>query len=90
MATPSQVKAGLDDIAQAIRAQREALDRVLGGAGSVVASLDQLPGQFADVVSTVNGYGNSDAFEVVSKAELTALTNEFVDLRARAATAAGA
>lgn len=90
MATPSEVKAGLDDIADAIRAQRAALSDAVTKAQTVVASLDGLAGTYADLVATVGSYGTADAFEAVSKAELAALTGEFQELLQRATTAATA
>jgi hypothetical protein len=90
MATPSEVKAGLDDIAQDIRTQRAALTAAISQAAVVEAGLHNLAQRYAGVVETVNGYGVDNAFEAVSKAELAALTGEFVELLNRATAAASA
>jgi hypothetical protein len=84
MATTSEVKAGLDDIAKAIRAERQAMKsakaRMVAGRGN----LDQIPTVFSDVLATINAYGTTNAFEALAKAEFAKLATEFVALRGAA------
>jgi multidrug efflux pump subunit AcrA (membrane-fusion protein) len=87
MATSSQVKAGLDDIATSIRAERQALINAKARVSTAKANLNNLPTQFADVIATINAYTPTGAFEQVAKAELTELTDEFQDLKTKATTA---
>jgi hypothetical protein len=82
MANPSEVKAGLDNIAQAIVGQRLVVAKAIQNAGVASASLADLPTTYADVIATINGYGTADAFEAVSKAELAKMTEEFIALKA--------
>jgi hypothetical protein len=84
MATSSEVKAGLDDIATQIRGQRAALVKAIGLASAASAALTLIANDYAGVISTVNGYGTTDSFEALSKAELAKLTTEFVALKADA------
>jgi len=89
MATPSEVKSGLDEIAEFIRARRVTMKGYKTGAASVVTDLDGLATAYSDLITTVNGYGTSDAFEALSKAELAKLTTEFGALKTQAQTVAG-
>jgi hypothetical protein len=88
MATPSQVKSGLDDISDVIVAQRQTMKGLVSSAGSVGATLDGLASTYGDVIATINAYAanTTDAFELVSKAELAKMTAEFTALRANVTT----
>jgi hypothetical protein len=81
MATASEVKAGLDDIATQIRGQRAALVKAIGLAQAASAALTLIANDYSGVIATVNGYGTTDPFESLSKAELAKLTTEFVALK---------
>ncbi len=83
MATASEVKAGLDDIAAVIREKRTVMAGCKAKAGVVSTDLDGLATAYADVVNTIGGYSDqtTDAFEQVSKAELAKLTTEFLALK---------
>lgn len=84
MATSSEVKAGLDEVANKIRDQRAVVIKARQQASAASAALAGLPTQYGDVVSTVNAYGTADAFEANAKAELAKLTTEFNALKAAA------
>jgi uncharacterized protein with von Willebrand factor type A (vWA) domain len=90
MATSSEVKAGLDDIATVIRTQHQVIRKMKYDAAAASSQLDDVPVSFADVINTINGYAadTQDAFEQVSKAELAKLTDEFLALKAQADTVA--
>ena len=81
MATASQVKAGLNDAAQTIRTERQALAQAKARIAAAEANLAAIPTVFADVIQTVNGYGTQDAFEAVAKAELAKLNAEYETLK---------
>ena len=81
MATTSEVKAGLDEIAASIRTNRR---RFAQSKAAIVTTRDTLlaiPGEYQGLIDTVNGYVGTDPFEAVSKDELAKLTTEFVTLR---------
>ena len=81
MATSSEVKTGLDDIAKAIRTARQSMLVVKSSGATVSTDLAGLATAYAAVIATINGYSTSDAFESVSKAELAKLTAEFTALK---------
>lgn len=84
MASPSQVDRALDEIAMKIRDQRMVMTKVKSNAASASTALDSIPGEYEDELQTINGYGDSDAFEALAKAKLAKLTAEFVALKADA------
>lgn len=84
MATTSQVKAGLDDIAQSIRANRDLMKQAKDRGATASTSLAGLPATFADVIATINGYAPTGAFETNAKDELAKMTTEFQALKATA------
>lgn len=77
MATPSEVKTGMDAISERISNARATIKKAQLNSGSAVTDLNAIPTEFADVLSTINGYGTSDAFEALAKAELAKMTAEF-------------
>jgi hypothetical protein len=89
MATASQVKVGLDDIAGVIAAQRDVMKKAKSNAALASAALAALGTSYADVITTIGAYGTSDAFENVSKAEYAKLLAEFNALKAIADGVAG-
>lgn len=86
MATTSEVKSGLDQIANAIMAQRKAIKSAITAAAGAETILNDLPTAFADVIATVQAYDASDAFESTAKAEFDRLVAEFTALVAVAHT----
>lgn len=89
MATASEVKAGLDRIAETILAKRQVMQKAKADAGHVSAELDTLAATYGDVIATIQGYDASDAFEANAMAELGVLTNEFGELKSLADQVAG-
>lgn len=89
MATSSQVKSGLDEIASIIAAQRAALEKVISNAANASSELGAIPADYADLIATINAYGAGDAFEELSKAEKAKLQSEFTALKSAADTIAG-
>ena len=87
MATSSEVKAALDDIAQSIRTERQAMknakERIATGQGN----LNLIPTTFADALATINAYNPTGDFESLSKDELAKMTTEFLALVADAGLA---
>lgn len=84
MATSSQVKAGLDEIAEKIRDQRAVMEKVKSNAAGASTVLGALQTEYADVIATVQAYGTSNAFEALAKAELGKLSAEYTALKADA------
>jgi len=80
MATSSEVKAGLDEISAMIKASRQRLVSSKDMITTQETNLTAIPTRFADVLAEVNGYGTTDAFEAVCKAELAKMTTEFLAL----------
>ena len=84
MATSSEVKTALDAVAAAISKSRERMVGVKATASEVSAALGGLATLYADVVTTINGYGTTNAFEALAKAELAKLATEYTALKADA------
>lgn len=85
MATTSEIKVGLDAIAQVIAAQRAVIEKAQQNAGAASAVLANLPTDYADLIATVQAFpSNGNAFQNVSKAELAALATEYTALKAAA------
>jgi hypothetical protein len=82
MATTSEVKSGLDAISDTISEseQRQANAK----ANLLVArnAENALTTTYADVISTINGYTPTGAFETLAQDELSKLTAEFLDSKA--------
>ena len=80
MATASEIKAGLDDIAQTIRTERQALKSAKARIGTAQGNLAAIPTVFADVIADAGTFpGGAE--------EVAALTPEFLALRDDAALA---
>lgn len=88
MATSSQVKTALDQVASVIATQRAVLAKVKSNAQGASDVLAALPTDFADVIATIQAYGTTNAFEALTKAELAKLSAEYTALKAVADTAA--
>ena len=84
MASYSEVKAGLDDVAGIIREQKAVMLKVKSNAGLAAAALAGLSAQYADLIATINAYGTTNAAEALSKADLAKLTSEFQALKSLA------
>lgn len=86
MATASEMKAGLDDIASIIRAQRDNMKGVKTAAQGASTELANITVKYADVIATIDAIpaGTTDNFERVVKAEKAKLASEFTALKAKA------
>ena len=84
MATSSQVKTALDDIAGIISIQRAVLEKAIQNASAASAVLAAIPTTYVDVIATINAFGTTDAFENLAKAEKAKLQAEFTALKADA------
>lgn len=77
MATASQVKSGLDAISGIIAKARKDVESAQESTANAVSLLNALPGDYQDLIATINTYGTTNAFEALAKAELAKLTTEF-------------
>lgn len=90
MATKSQVKAGLDDIAAVILAERRALINCKARIAQAEATLQNLPNAHADLIATIDAYTPTGDFEALAKSERADMGAEFVALRNKATSAKNA
>jgi hypothetical protein len=81
MATTSEVKAGLDDIATSIRNCRQAYISSKSRVQTAYNELSAIPTTFSDVLTTIDAYTGADDFETLTKAEKAKLTTEFIALK---------
>lgn len=81
MATTSEVKAGLDTVAQTITQERQRLTNAQAAVLRAFNTLFSLPTTHAAVITEINGYTGSDPFVLLAKDELAKLTTEFIVLR---------
>ena len=83
MATVSEVKQGLDDIARAISDASLRYSRAKEQMTRASADLGQLPSKYAGVITEVDGYTPTGAFETLAKDEKAKLQIDFVALKAK-------
>ena len=83
----STVKAGLDDIATAIRTEKQAMTNAKARISNGEDNLNALASIHAESITEINGYEGTDPFEALSKDELSKLIAEFIALRNGASTA---
>lgn len=88
MSTTSEVKKGLDAIADRIANQQQRAADAKATLADIDAELAGLPGEFSAEIATVNGFTPTGDFESHSKDELALLTTEFQALRAAVQAAA--
>jgi hypothetical protein len=81
MATISQVKAGLDEIAKLIRNATSVRESAKANLLNSRNQLENLPTQFSDVIAEIDGYSPTGAFETLAKDEKAKLQTEFVALK---------
>ena len=84
MATYSEVKSGLDQIAVIMAANKSVLTNGKNLAQQASDELGGLATTFADVIATIQAYGTTNSAEAFAKAELTKLTAEFQALKSAA------
>lgn len=89
MATFSQVKVALDDIAGKINSQREAMKKAKSNAAGASQALAAIQTDYADVITTINSYGTINAAEAAVKAEFAKMVEEFGTLKTVADGVAG-
>ena len=82
MATTSEVKAGLDAIADKIAAVRTRFASAKSSIEGGSATLGAIPTDYADVIATINAYTPTGAFETLAQDEKAKLQTEFVALKA--------
>ena len=83
MATTSEVKAGLDAIAQTIARERRALTQAHERIHQAFTTLYDIPTDevYAPVLAEIDGYTPTGAFETLAQDEKARLATEFVALR---------
>ena len=86
MATPSEIKAGLDEIAGLIREQRQVMLKAKSNALQASEALAAITTNYADVIAAIDALaaGPTDYFERLAKAEKAKLAAEFTALKAKA------
>lgn len=89
MATYSEVKVGLDNVAAEIRAKRAEMVEVVAKGTAVSAALASIPTKYADLVATIQAYGTTNAAEAAAKAELAKLSAEYTALKTDSDVVAG-
>ena len=82
MATTSEVKAGLDSIAESIASVRSRFAASKVAIQNNSGTLGSIPTKWADVIATIDGYAGSDPFEALAQDEKAKLATEFSALKA--------
>ena len=84
MATTSEVKSGLNRIAELIEGQRAVVAKAKSNAQTASEALAAIPADYADVIATIDAFVGGNAFEDLSKDEKAKLATEFTALKAEA------
>ena len=86
MATASEIKSGMDDIAVRIAEQRAVVNKAKSNAQIASDALGAIAADYADVIATIDAFAanSTDYFERLAKAEKAKLQAEFVALKAQA------
>jgi hypothetical protein len=87
MATPSQIKAGLNDIAQRIAGERNRLLQAKVAITTAKATLAGFPAQYQTLLADIAALTGNDASVVLAKDERAKLIAEFQALQATATAA---
>ena len=84
MATASEIKSGMDDIAVRIAAQRAVVNKSKSNAQLASDALGAIATDYADVIASIDAFAanSTDYFERLAKAEKAKLQAEFVALKA--------
>ena len=84
MATSSEVKAGLDEIAAMVKASRQRAKSSKEMITTQQTNLGAIPTRYSDLLNTINAFSvdTTDVFEQLCKAELAKMTTEFMTLKA--------
>jgi uncharacterized protein involved in exopolysaccharide biosynthesis len=81
MATYTEVKRSLDDIAQIINTERQSFASAKARIQTGSANLNAITTQYADVITTIDAYTGTDAAETLAQAEKAKLAAEFTELK---------
>lgn len=81
MATYTEVKRSLDDIAQIINTERQAFASSKARMQASSANLTNILTQYEDVLSTIDAYTGTDAAEALAQDEKVKLAAEFTALK---------
>ena len=81
MATTSEVKAGLDNIATSIRNCKQKFIQAKTIIQNCSNELGAIPTTFSDVNSTIQNYTPTGAFEILAQDERSKLVSEFQALK---------
>jgi hypothetical protein len=84
MATTSKVKKALVDVSTIISNERSACSQAKARISSAVSNLNSIPATFSDVITEINGYTPTGAFETLAKDELQKMSAEFQTLKTAA------
>lgn len=82
VATPSEVATGLAAMAETVAAKRLVLKKAIQNTKSASDDLTALPVEWKEVIDTIQAYPGDDAAQLYAKAQLAALTSEFLALQA--------
>ena len=82
MATTSEVKAAMNDIATIINTERQAFASAKARIQTCSGNLGLIPTTFADAIAEIDGYTPTGAFETLAQDEKAKLATEFIALRA--------
>ena len=82
MATTSEVKQGLDEIAAAIAAVRARFATAKSSIEGGSAALGNIPTKYAGVIAAIDAYVPTGAFQTLAKDEKAKLATEFTALKA--------
>jgi iron uptake system EfeUOB component EfeO/EfeM len=83
MATYSEVKKGLDDIATTIQNASKTYDRAKAAITAASGDLAAIPMTFSDIIATIDAYAPAGAFETLTKDERAKLATEFTALKTK-------
>lgn len=81
MADTSEVKAALDTVARIIAEAKSTSDRAKANLKSARDILAAIPTDYAEIITTINGYVPTGAFETLCKDELAKLSANFQSLK---------
>ena len=83
MATASEIKSGMDDIAVRIAEQRAVVNKAKSNAQLASDELSAITTDYADVIASIDAFAanSTDYFERLAKAEKAKLQAEFVALK---------
>lgn len=86
MATTSEVKIALSDVAQLIKNAQVDIEKSETRLQNAYNILDAIPTTYSDEMSTIDGYTPTGAFETLAKDEKSKLTTEFQALKSTLST----